>query len=106
MSQNPIFKGFPWSQAFLLPDDTLQAGDSVFAEFRYDTVDQNALFRIESGSGVEIDDQRVIMRLSAAQTAPLRNGFVVTNMVIERGGQNIPIGVIIRIPVTVLPTRP
>ena len=106
MVQNPIFRGFPWSQGFDLTAGFLQADDEMYAEFRTNLTDTTALLRIDTSSGIEINGDRIVISLTAAQTSELKQGWVQTNFVVIRAGVDIPIGVIIKIPVALLPSRP
>lgn len=104
---NSIFQGFEWSQAFDLPEGTLEPGDSLRAELRRNAADPAPLVTLETGSGIAIEGNRIFMSLSELQTKPMRAGYgVKTNFVIVRGADEIPIGNVITIPVELLPTRP
>lgn len=116
MANNPIFVGYAWSQAFDFPDDFLQSGDEIRAEVRKSVTDSAPLITLSSGDGIEIDGNRVFVTLTTDQTSPLGStlegtthgvprGTIVTNFTVIRGGGEIPIGVLISIPVMLLPTR-
>lgn len=108
MVHNPIYPGFSWSQAFDFPDGFFQPGDIVRAEFRRFAQDPAVLAEIRSGEGAVIDGNRLFVTLSDEQTAAIgkRGGSTVTNFVVERADDDLPIGVIVTIPVVLLPTRP
>lgn len=75
------------------------------AEFR-----QYASDRLPLATAVTpIEGARLFVELDEAQTramARLAKDAVVTNFVVDRGGAEIAIGVIVTVPVVLLPTRP
>lgn len=103
---NPIDPGFKWQQAFDLPSGFLQAGDGLRAEFRQTRENRTVLAEIVTPEGIVIEGNRVFFYLTAEQTANMQPSEVVTNLVLQRGGEEQPIGVLIRIPVFRFPTRP
>ncbi|WP_279480224.1 hypothetical protein [Aureimonas sp. SK2] len=105
MTNNPIAVGFPWSQAFDFPPGYLKPGDLVHAEFRLLASDPVPLATAEA----TIDRDRLYLQLTAEQTNAmirLAQSTAITNFVIERGGEEYPVGVIVTVPVVLLPTRP
>lgn len=108
MVHNPIYPGYVWRQAFDFPEGFFEAGDVVRAEFRRFASDTSPLASIEGGTGAAIEDNRLFVELSEEQTEAIARGGArtVTNFVVERAGGDIPIGVIVTIPVVQLPTRP
>ena len=107
MVYNPIVVGFAWSQAFDFPENFFEDGDQLRAEFRSEVPDRRPVATVQDGLGIDRDGNRVIVSLSAQQTnLLLSHPHIRTNFVIERGGEEIPIGVVITVPVTLLPTRP
>lgn len=102
---NPIVPGFEWSQAFDLPSDFLQTGDGLRAEFRKFADDNKKLAEISSPSGLVINGNRVFFYLTELQTLNMAPFEVVTNLVLLRDDKELPIGVIIHIPVMIFPTR-
>lgn len=107
MSHNPIYPGFVWKQAFDFPPGFFEPGDTACAEFRRFAQDPLPLAGVQSGGGIELDGDRLFVELSEDQIAAIgkRGGSTVTNFVVEREGENFPIGVIVTIPVVLLPTR-
>jgi len=108
MVNNPIYPGFDWAQAFDFPDDFFQLGDSVRAEFRQFPKDIQAIASVSDSDGAIIEGNRLFIQLTAAKTVLMQRGagYVVTNFVVMRGGDEIPVGVLVTIPVVLLPTRP
>ncbi len=56
-------------------------------------------------NGANVLGNRVILNLTEAQTAPMAERPVSTNLVLLRDGAEFPIGVIITVPVVKLFTR-
>lgn len=108
MVHNPIYPGFIWRQAFDFPAGFFQLGDVVRAEFRRAPASSELLTSIDGGSSALIDGDRLFVELTEEQTASISQRIprVVTNFVIDRADEEIPIGQIISIPVVTLPTRP
>lgn len=108
MTHNPIYPGYIWRQAFDFPEGFFEAGDVVRAEFRRFAKDPAPLASIEGGTGAAIEENRLFVELTEEQTSAISRGGArtVTNFVVERAGGDIPIGVIVTIPVVQLPTRP
>lgn len=105
MSNNPIFVGYEWQQAFDFPAGYFQLGDYVRAEFRSSPSDAELLASVTQGAGSVVEDDRLYITLSPTQTSEMLPGRVVTSLVVVKGSEEIPIGQIITIPVVVLPTR-
>lgn len=108
MVHNPIYPGFAWSQAFDFPENFFQPGDGARAEFRGLAQDPSLLAEVRTGDGVTIDGARLFVELNEDRTTAIgrRGKSTVTNFVVMRDGEEIPIGVIVTIPVVLLPTRP
>lgn len=105
MTTNAIAVGFDWSQAFDFPADFFQPGDVVRAEFRQFAGDRDPRAVAET----RIDGDRLFVTLDEDQTAALvslAGKAIVTNFVVDRGSEEIAIGVIVTVPVVLLPTRP
>jgi len=103
---NPIYIGFAWSQRFSFPVDFFQPGDGIRAEFRRNANDPVQLMAIGPGVGATIAENILTVSLTPAQTKNLHRGALVTNFVLIRSVSQIPIASVVRIPVTLLPTRP
>lgn len=108
MVNNPIYPGFLWRQAFDFPQGFFEQGDAVRAEFRRFSKDTTAITMVISNDGAEVEGDRLFVELSEEKTALIKSAgaYVITNFVVERGGVDIPIGVIVTVPVALLPTRP
>ena len=105
MTTNPIAIGFDWRQAFDFPAGFFQVGDAVRAEFRHYPSDGTPL----ATATTRIEGNRLFLELAATQTAAMQKMAkmaAITNFVVERGDEEIAIGVIVTVPVVLLPTRP
>lgn len=105
MSSNTITPGFAWEQEFQFPAGFLLPDDGIRAQFRRYTTDRSALAEVSTGQGAYVTGQRVLIELSPSQTANMKPGTVVTNFVVERPDREIPVGVLVTIPVIQLATR-
>lgn len=108
MVNNPIYPGFLWRQAFDFPQGFFEQGDVVRAEFRRFAKDAHAVTTVKSDDGAVIEGDRLFVELNEGKTELIKaaGAYVITNFVVERAGKDIPIGVIVTVPVAVLPTRP
>lgn len=108
MANNPICVGFRWRQAFLFPQGFFEDGDVIRAEFRRFPKAETLLASVCGDPGAVISDRTLFIELTPEQTTEIasRGSKVVTNFVLVRAADEIPIAQIITIPVVQLPTRP